>query len=84
MAQHDSFHKGDHIEVTAAYKTDDFGTIRGTAMDDREHLGDAYFIVVVTSDGIDQPLKFNLNRVNVKLLFDAEVARRMMERRTSF
>lgn len=80
MAQHDSFHKGDHIEVTAAYKTDDFGTIRGTAMDTRDQLGDAYFGIRIVSDGVEQELRFNLNRVNVRLLFDAEVARRVAMR----
>lgn len=81
MAQHDSFHEGDHIEVTAAYKTDDFGTIRGTAMDTRDQLGDASFEMIVTSDGNDQYLHFNLNRVNVKLLFSADYARRMANRK---
>lgn len=80
MARHDSFHEGDHIEVTAAYGTDDFGTIRGTAMDTRDQLGDAGFGMLIVSDGGSQPLHFNLNRVNVKLLFDAAVARRMAMR----
>lgn len=80
MAQHDSFHEGDHIEVTAAYKYDDFGTIRGTAMDTRDQLGDANFKMIVTSDGNEQRLRFNLNRVNVKLLFNAEIARRVAMR----
>lgn len=77
MAQHDPFHEGDHIEVTAAYKTDDFGTIRGTAMDTRDQFGDANFSIQIVSDGRGQELQFNLNRVNVKLLFDARVARAM-------
>lgn len=83
MAHHDSFHEGDHIEVTAAYKTDDFGVIRGTAMDTRDQIGDASFRVRIVSDGIEQELHFNLNRTNVALLFDAEVARRIAMRHRS-
>lgn len=79
MARHDSFHKGDHIEVTAAFGSDDFGTIRGTAMDTRDQIGDANFSVQIISDGAAQELRFNLNRVNVKLLFDASMARRIAE-----
>lgn len=80
MARHDSFHKGDQIEVTAAFGTDDFGTIRGTAMDTRGQTGDAGFGMLIVTDGSAQNLYFNLNRVDVKLLFDAGVARRMAER----
>lgn len=75
MAQHDSFKAGDFIEVTAAYGTDDFGTIRGAAADSRGQTGDAYFDMIVTSDNTEQTLNFNLNRVNVKVLFVAKLAR---------
>lgn len=77
MAKHDSFKEGDFIEVTAATDTDDFGTIRGTAMDTRGQTGYADFTIEVNSDGRSQDLRFNLNKVNVKLLFSADHARFM-------
>ena len=75
MAKHDSFTRGDFIEVSAAYGAEDFGVIRGAALDTRGQTGDAYFGVKIVSDGGGQVLQFNLNRVDVKLLFKADVAR---------
>lgn len=68
------FMRGDFIEVTAKRPEEDFGTIRGAALDTREFLGDAQFSMVLPNPN-GQTLWFNLNDVEVKRLFIADVAR---------
>lgn len=75
----DAFVVGDFIEVTPGPHVEDFGTIRGTALDSRGLTGPAYFNVQVPT-GHDEAttLRFSLNEVTVKRLFRASVARRLL------
>lgn len=76
--EHDSFEAGDFIQVTSPYPARDFGTIRGTALESRGHIGEAGFSVMIPGGDIakeEQVLRFNLNEVNVVNLFVASVAR---------
>lgn len=66
------FKRGDYIEVTAKREQDDFGTVRGTALDDRGHFGYSVFGVMLSDNNV---LTYNLNAVNVKLLHSADIAR---------
>lgn len=67
------FKRGDYIEVTAKREEDDFGIVRGTALDDREFIGWASFDIEDEKSG--SVLTYNLNSVNVKLLHSADIAR---------
>lgn len=75
----DTFTAGDFIEITPGPNMEDFGTIRGTALDSRGRSGPAYFNVQVPTapDGAST-LRFSLNEVTVKRLFSASVARRLL------
>lgn len=73
----DRFTVGDFIEITPGPNVEDFGIIRGTALDSRGLTGPAYFNVQVPT-GRDEAttMRFSLNEVTVKRLFSASVARR--------
>ena len=73
----DTFKVGDFIEVTAKPETTDFGTIRGTALDERGLTGLAAFDIQIGGGQMKQVLSFNLNYVDVKRLFAADVARNL-------
>lgn len=66
------FKRGDYIEVTAKSVQDDFGVVRGTALDDRQYFGYAAFRLADTNGNV---LTYNLNFVTVKLLHSADIAR---------
>lgn len=69
------FKAGDFIEVRSSTSkaTDDFGVIRGTALDSRGRTGLAGFRVELPDK---QKLQFSLNNVTVKTLFRADIARK--------
>lgn len=75
----DTFTVGDFIEITPGPNVEDFGAIRGTALDTRGGTGFAYFNVQVpTGHNEATTLRFSLNEVTVKRLFRASVARRLL------
>lgn len=72
---------GDHVEITpveADLRTPrDFGVIRGTALDVAQYGGSAWLRVQLDIDGMTEPpvLSIYLNTVNVRVLFNAGIAR---------
>lgn len=76
---HEGFTKGDLIEVTTrerwAGTFRDFGTIRGTAMDTRGQGDPAKFHLWLNAPGNNNLLTLDLNYVDVKTVFTADVAR---------
>lgn len=75
------FEAGDQIEVRPKQRhigTDkDFGVLRGTAMETRGHTGDARFSIDLNISGKVDPtvIQLNLNNVEVRRTFDANLAR---------
>lgn len=77
------FTRGDYLKVTVTNETTQLGYVRpksvfyGTALEDRDFTGYADFTLEV---GIDTQntvmhIPFNLNQVDVEVLFKADVAR---------
>jgi hypothetical protein len=79
MSNTSGFKRGDYIEVTPV-KSDldtgrDFGIIRGTALEDRGLTGLATFSMALNIAGRVKVIALNLNFVEVRTLFRADVAR---------
>lgn len=81
MSVRENILPGDQVEVTPLEKhrggPSDFGTLRGTALEQVSNGGSALFRMEFTIANQREPvaLRLNVNDVDVRLLFSARVAR---------